>query len=84
MLIVDLSYSGSFGVVYRCMEKSTGRIFVAKFVDTSTAAEKQAIRNEISVMNLLHHKKLIRLHDAFEDKNEMCLIMELYVVICPC
>ena len=59
------------------MEKSTGRIFVAKFVDTSTLAEKQAIRNEISVMNQLHHRKLIRLHDAFEDRHEMCLILEL-------
>lgn len=65
------------------MEKSTGRIFVAKFVDISTPAERQAIRNEISVMNQLHHKKLIRLHDAFEDRNEMCMIMELYVVVSP-
>jgi len=72
-----LVYSGSFGVVYRCQEKATGRIFVAKFVDTSSAAEKQVIRNEIAIMNQLHHSKLIRLHDAFEDRNEMCLIMEL-------
>jgi len=70
-------FSGSFGVVYRCVEKATGHIFVAKFVDTSTVAEKQAIRNEIAIMNQLQHKKLIRLYDAFEDKNEMCLIMEL-------
>ncbi|XP_067930808.1 twitchin-like [Watersipora subatra] len=68
--------SGAFGVVYRCIERSTGRVFVAKFVDTSNLAEKQAIRNEISVMNQLHHRKLIRLHDAFEDKHEMCLILE--------
>lgn len=70
-------YSGAFGVVYRCIEKATGRIFVAKFVDTSTLAEKQSIRNEIAVMNQLHHRKLIRLHDAFEGRQEMCLIMEL-------
>lgn len=72
-----LFHSGSFGIVYRCMERSTGRFFVAKFVDTRSAAEKQAVRNEISVMNQLYHPKLIRLHDAFEDRNEMCLIMEL-------
>lgn len=70
-------FSGTFGVVYRCIEKSTGRVFVAKFVDTSKPAEKATIRNEINVMNQLHHRKLIRLHDAFESHNEMCLIMEL-------
>ena len=63
--------------MYRCIERSTGRFFVAKFVDVRNAAEKQVIRNEIAIMNQLHHRKLIRLHDAFEDRHEMCLIMEL-------
>jgi len=44
------------------VEKATGHIFVAKFVDTSTVAEKQSIRNEIAIMNQLQHKKLIRLY----------------------
>ena len=30
-------------------------------------------------MNQLHHPKLINLHDAFEDKYEMVLILELWV-----
>lgn len=29
-------------------------------------------------MNQLHHPKLINLHDAFEDEDEMVLIFELY------
>ena len=29
-------------------------------------------------MNQLHHPKLINLHDAFDDKNEMVLILELW------
>ena len=70
-------FSGAFGVVHRCVEKATGKVFVAKFIDTPTAADKQAVRNEVGVMTQLHHQKLITLHDAFEDRKEMCLIMEL-------
>ena len=58
------------------MEKATGKTFVAKFVNTPYAADKNTVRNEISIMNQLHHPKLLNLHDAFEDKHEMCLVME--------
>ena len=75
-------FSGAFGVVHRCVEKATGKVFVAKFIDTPTAADKQAVRNEVGVMTQLHHQKLITLHDAFEDRKEMCLIMELWVLNC--
>ena len=61
----------------RCRELSTDKIFVAKFIDVSSGADKQAVRNEIGVMADLHHPKLITLHDAFEDDKEMCLIVEL-------
>lgn len=33
--------------------------------------------NELEVMNFLKHKKLIRLHGAYEDKQSMTLITEL-------
>ncbi|RUS77263.1 hypothetical protein EGW08_014977, partial [Elysia chlorotica] len=68
--------SGAFGVVHRCIEKSTGRVFVAKFINTPYPLDKYTVKNEISIMNQLHHPKLINLHDAFEDKYEMVLILE--------
>ena len=67
---------GAFGVVHRCVEKSTGETFVAKFVNTPDAIDKQVIRNEVQVMNQLHHPRLLNLHDAFEDNHEMVLILE--------
>lgn len=69
--------AGAFGVVHRCRERSTGNIFAAKFIPVSHAVEKDLIRREIDVMNQLHHQKLINLHDAFEDDEEMVLILEL-------
>ncbi|CAG2114682.1 unnamed protein product, partial [Medioppia subpectinata] len=68
--------TGAFGVVHRCREKKSGRIFAAKFIPVSHPLEKSIIRKEIDIMNHLHHIKLIRLHDAFEDDDEMCLIYE--------
>ena len=67
---------GAFGVVHRCREKKSGRIFAAKFIPVSLPLEKSLIRKEIDIMNQLHHVKLIRLHDAFEEEDEMVLIYE--------
>lgn len=68
--------TGAFGVVHRCRERKTGNIFAAKFIPVSHAIEKELIRKEIDIMNQLHHPKLINLHDAFEDDDEMVLIFE--------
>lgn len=73
--------TGAFGVVHRCRERSTGNIFAAKFIPSAHPMEKELIRREIDIMNQLHHPKLINLHDAFEDDDEMVLIFELYVTL---
>ena len=69
--------TGAFGVVHRCREKKTNHVFAAKFIPIGHAMEKALIRKEIDIMNHLHHCKLINLHDAFEDEDEMVLIFEL-------
>jgi len=68
--------TGAFGVVHRAVEKSTGRNFVAKFINTQSAAEKNTVKAEIGIMNQLHHQNLLNLHDAFEDQHEMILVLE--------
>ena len=69
--------TGAFGVVHRCRELKTQHVFAAKFIPIGHAMEKALIRKEIDIMNHLHHCKLINLHDAFEDEDEMVLIFEL-------
>jgi serine/threonine protein kinase len=68
--------TGAFGVVHRCVEKSTGKNFVAKFVNTPYPTDKNTVKAEIALMNQLHHPKLLNLHDAFEDQHEMVLVLE--------
>ncbi|XP_065089532.1 twitchin isoform X13 [Ochlerotatus camptorhynchus] len=68
--------TGAFGVVHRCRERKTGNVFAAKFIPVSQNSERALIRKEIDIMNQLHHRKLIHLHDAFEDDDEFVLIYE--------
>nr|AZI15635.1 UNC-22 [Auanema rhodensis] len=68
--------TGAFGVVHRCTERATGNTFAAKFVMTPHEADKDTVRKEINTMSVLRHPKLINLHDAFDDQNEMVMIYE--------
>lgn len=63
--------------MHRCVERATGNTFAAKFVNTPHDADKNTVRKEIQTMSNLRHPKLINLHDAFEDDNEIVMIYEL-------
>ncbi|CAJ0936412.1 unnamed protein product, partial [Mesorhabditis belari] len=68
--------SGAFGVVHRCVERSTGNTFAAKFVNTPHQTDKETVKKEIQVMNALRNPSLIHLHDAYEDDHEMVMVYE--------
>lgn len=67
---------GKFGVVKRCKDKETGAILAAKYIQKTGESKKETLR-EIQMMNKLHHKRLIQLYDAYENRKEMVLVMEL-------
>lgn len=66
---------GRFGSVFMCKEKQSGRDFAAKFIKIKMG-QREELRNEVMIMNELHHPKLLLLWDAFEAKREMVLVME--------
>ena len=39
--------------------------------------DKAAVCNEVSIMNQLHHPKLINSHDAFEGDYDMIIVLEM-------
>ncbi|CAM4765861.1 unnamed protein product [Rotaria magnacalcarata] len=67
---------GAFGVVHRCIERATGKTYAAKFIPTPTPADKAVVRREMEVMMDLNNPKLLHLHDAFEDEDEMAMVTE--------
>ncbi|XP_067129751.1 myosin light chain kinase, smooth muscle-like [Centruroides vittatus] len=69
---------GKFGVVYKCSEKASGRIFAAKFIITPRKDDRKDVLREVEIMRCLQHPRLLQLYDAYDDgKKEMCLILEL-------
>ena len=69
---------GKFGVVFRALEKKTGRKFAAKYITTARKEDREDVEREVDIMKNLQHKRLLQLYDAFDDgKKEMVLVLEL-------
>ncbi|GAB0092620.1 Obscurin [Sergentomyia squamirostris] len=67
---------GTQGITYHAVERATGRNFAAKIMHGKDEL-RAFMFNELEIMNSLNHKKLIRLHDAFDTPRSMNLVMEL-------
>ncbi|XP_057331161.1 obscurin-like isoform X6 [Microplitis mediator] len=67
---------GTQGVTYHAVERSTGRNFAAKLMH-GRGELKPIMLSEMNAMNHLNHRKLIRLHDAYETDGSLNLVMEL-------
>ncbi|XP_055610566.1 obscurin isoform X4 [Uranotaenia lowii] len=67
---------GTQGITYHAAERSNGRNFAAKIMYGSPDL-RPFMFNEVDIMNILNHRKLIRLHDAFDIDRSLCLILEL-------
>lgn len=67
---------GTQGVTYHAVERSTGRNFAAKIMHGRDDV-RPFMNNELEIMNHLNHRKLIRLHDAYDSDRWMTLITEI-------
>jgi hypothetical protein len=69
----------SFAAVRQAVHKITGKIYAVKTIDLSKirAEQQQSLRNGIELMKMLDHPKLIKVHESFEDQDELHLVLEL-------
>ncbi|XP_049521449.1 myosin light chain kinase, smooth muscle-like isoform X2 [Dermacentor silvarum] len=68
---------GRFGVVHRCTRLADGTDAAAKMVRCTRAAERDRMRHELAILNLLRgHPRLLRLLDAYEKPREIILVTE--------
>lgn len=67
---------GTQGITYHAVERKTGRNYAAKVMHGRSEL-RPFMYNEFEVMNLLKHRKLIRLHDAYERDSMLTLVTEL-------
>lgn len=75
-----LGCRGKFGQVFKLVEKSTKKVWAGKFIKAYSAKEKDNVRQEIGIMNSLHHPKLVQCIDAFEGKSDIVMVLEMYVI----
>ncbi|KAK3568142.1 hypothetical protein QTP86_031382, partial [Hemibagrus guttatus] len=70
---------GRFGQVHKCIENSSGLTLAAKIIKARSPKEKDAVKNEIQVMNQLDHANLIQLYAAYESRTDVILVLEYSV-----
>ncbi|CAI5483455.1 unnamed protein product [Closterium sp. Yama58-4] len=72
---------GQFGVTHLCTDKKTGEQLACKSIAKrrlSTKEEVEDIRKEIAIMHhLAGHPNIVTLRGAFEDKQNVHIVMEL-------
>lgn len=71
------SFSGKFGIVNLCREKKSGIKLAVKYVEIKTPADRENMELEIEIMKKLQHPRLIQLYDAFDNGNQIALVLEL-------
>lgn len=77
------SFSGQFAIVKKCREKSTGLEYAAKFIKKrqSRASRRgvcrEEIEREVSILRQVLHPNIITLHDVYENRTDVVLILEL-------
>ncbi|XP_045890057.1 death-associated protein kinase 3-like [Micropterus dolomieu] len=75
--------SGQFAVVRRCRHRSTGVEYAAKFIkkrrskSSRRGVTREDIEREVSILKEIQHPNIIMLHEVFENKAEVILILEL-------
>ncbi|XP_072220704.1 death-associated protein kinase 3 [Leuresthes tenuis] len=75
--------SGQFAIVRKCKEKSTGVEYAAKFIkkrrlsSSRRGVSREEIEREVNILREIQHSNIITLHDIFENKTDVILILEL-------
>uniref|UniRef100_A0A7N8XYH4 Myosin light chain kinase, smooth muscle n=1 Tax=Mastacembelus armatus TaxID=205130 RepID=A0A7N8XYH4_9TELE len=69
--------TGKFGQVFKLVEKATKKVWAGKFIKAYSAKDKENVRQEIGIMNSLHHPKLVQCIDAFEGKSDIVMVLEM-------
>uniref|UniRef100_UPI00398F6C55 myosin light chain kinase, smooth muscle isoform X2 n=1 Tax=Pristiophorus japonicus TaxID=55135 RepID=UPI00398F6C55 len=75
--ILEKIGTGKFGQVFKLVEKKTRKVWAGKFFKAFSAKDKENVRQEISIMNCLHHPKLVQCVDAFESRSDIVMVLEI-------
>uniref|UniRef100_A0A673WYV2 non-specific serine/threonine protein kinase n=1 Tax=Salmo trutta TaxID=8032 RepID=A0A673WYV2_SALTR len=72
-----------FAIVRKCKEKPSGSEYAAKFIkkrrlsSSRRGVSREEIEREVNILREIQHSNIITLHDIFENKTDVILILEL-------
>ncbi|KAG5267855.1 hypothetical protein AALO_G00226620 [Alosa alosa] len=70
---------GTYGKVKKAIERHTGRVVAIKSIRKEKIRDEQDmvhIRREIEIMSSLRHPHIISIHEVFENKDKIVIVME--------
>ncbi|KAL6629076.1 hypothetical protein ACP70R_028841 [Stipagrostis hirtigluma subsp. patula] len=70
---------GTFAKVRLAADAETGRAAAVKIIDRETVLKNNLmyqVKREISVMKLLNHPNIVKIHEVIATKTKICLVME--------
>ncbi|XP_029430982.1 death-associated protein kinase 2 isoform X4 [Rhinatrema bivittatum] len=75
--------SGQFAIVKKSRETGTGVDYAAKFIKkrqsraSRRGVRREEIEREVNILQQLQHSNIITLHDVYENRTDVVLILEL-------
>ena len=75
--------SGQFAIVKRVRDKCSGLEYAAKFVKkcqsraSRRGVRREDIEREVDILQLITHPYIVALHDVYETRTDVVLILEL-------
>lgn len=73
-------HRGKFAVVRRCVDKTTGGCYAAKYLrkNRRSGSGRADIMKEIDIMRLTKDQpRIIQMREVFESQREMIIVLEL-------
>ncbi|OMJ84994.1 hypothetical protein SteCoe_13765 [Stentor coeruleus] len=71
---------GAFGQVFKVRHIATGSLYAIKVISKAKILERnmvEQLKREVRIMYSINHPNIIKLHNHFEDDNNVYMIMEL-------
>lgn len=70
--------TGKFSKVHSCIHSSSDRKYAVKILDkrAMTDDDRESLRNEIAVLQLVSHPSVIKMWNVFESKNKIHIVMD--------
>ena len=75
--LLDIVGRGAFGVVWRCSERRTGRLFACKMLQKNVINSRSIIAEVQQIAQLSHHRNVVRVFGSYESNEWVFVVMEL-------